>query len=118
MGARLDFSQLEAVGINVFAFIAVLMLVARPLTVFVSTHGSGLTTREKLFISWMAPRGIVAAAVASIFSLELIDHGQSEAAVLVPLTFSVIIVTVAIYGLTAGSLATRFGIVQKNPQGV
>lgn len=118
LGARLDFSQLEAVGVNVFAFIAVLMLVARPITVFVSTYGSGLTTREKLFVSWMAPRGIVAAAVASIFSLELIDHGQSEAAVLVPLTFSVIIVTVAVYGLTAGSLAARFGIVQKNPQGV
>lgn len=118
LGARLNIESLTQLGIGVVAFVALLMLVIRPLSVFVATWRSDFTFKEKLFVSWMAPRGIVAASVASIFSLELIEVGRPEADVLVPITFVVIIVTVAVYGLTAGRLAQAMGLVQENPQGV
>jgi len=118
LGARLDLVSLGQLGVGAIAFLAVIMLVARPLSVFASTWRSDFSFQEKIFISWMAPRGIVAASVASIFSLELVEHGRPEAEVFVPLTFMVIIVTVAIYGFTAGRLAHRMGLVQENPQGV
>lgn len=117
LGARLDLDALANLGLGAFFFLLTLLFLARPLSVWVSTYGSDLDWREKLFIAWMAPRGIVAAAVASIFALELSDHGYEGAESLVPLTFSVIIGTVIIYGLTAGLLANRLGLV-KDSQGV
>jgi NhaP-type Na+/H+ or K+/H+ antiporter len=118
LGARLQLGSLEQLGIGVFAFLGLLMFVARPLSVLMATWKSDFSFQEKMFISWMAPRGIVAASVASIFSLELVEHGRPEAEIFVPVTFVVIIVTVAIYGLTAGKLAQQTGLVQENPQGV
>lgn len=67
---------------------------------------------------WMAPRGIVAASVASIFAFELVEEGMAAAEQLIPLTFMVIIVTVAFYGLTAGPVARRLGLSEEDPQGV
>jgi hypothetical protein len=67
---------------------------------------------------WMAPRGIVAASVASIFSFNLVEAGMPEAEQLVSLTFLVIISTVVFYGLTAGPVARRLGIAEDDPQGV
>lgn len=66
----------------------------------------------------MAPRGIVAAAVSSIFSLELVEAGYPEAAQLASLTFLVIVGTVLIYGLGASPLARHLGVSQQNPQGI
>jgi hypothetical protein len=69
-------------------------------------------------MSWMAPRGIVAASVASIFAFELVEAGHDGAQLLVTATFLVIVSTVSLYGLTAGPLATRLGLSEQNPQGV
>ena len=118
LGARLNLDSLMQLGAGAVAFVAVVMFVARPLSVIAATWRSDFTFNEKIFISWMAPRGIVAASVASVFSLELVEAGRPEAEILVPLTFAVIIITVAIYGLTAGKLAQRLGLVLENPQGV
>ena len=76
----------------------------RPIAAIVATIGTRISWRERLFLAWMAPRGIVTAAVASLFALRLTNEGLEGAAELVPLTFIVIFVTVAIYGLTAGPL--------------
>ena len=92
--------------------------VARPAAVFVSTLGSRLNLKEKLFLSWMAPRGIVAAAVASIFALRLEELGMPGSEVLVPQTFFVIIGTVMLYGLSAPWAARQLGLAKANPQGV
>jgi NhaP-type Na+/H+ or K+/H+ antiporter len=125
LGARLDISTMQ--NLNWFAvagFVAVLIVIARPACVAVSTLGSGLSTRERIFLALMAPRGIVAAAGAAIFSLELEQEvargtlsleGVSE---LVPVTFSVIVATVAFYGLVAPMLAKRLGVSDENPQGI
>lgn len=102
----------------VAGFLAVLIFVARPTAVFLATVGTGLSLRERLFLSWVAPRGIVAAAGASVFALGLEKAGIAGAEKLVPLTFAVIIGTVAFYGLTAAWGARLLGVSDQNPQGV
>jgi len=117
LAARLQAGYMIRVGPSIIAFLGVLMLVARPLVVALSTIRSAVTLREKTFLSWVAPRGIVAAAVASVFALRLAEAGYPEAERLVPLTFMVITVTVAVYGLTASPLARWLGVAS-SPQGV
>ena len=117
LAARLNLDDLVHIGLGTVVFVALLMLVVRPLAVFVATLGSNLKWQERLFIAWLAPRGIVAAAAASIFTLELTRNGHPQAELLTPLTFTVIVATVAIYSLTAGPLARRLGIAQAAPQG-
>ncbi|MCA9882789.1 MAG: sodium:proton antiporter [Anaerolineae bacterium] len=99
-------------------FVALIIVVERPLAVFISTIGSGMSWKERVFISWMAPRGIVAASVASIFALELANAGHPGARLLVPYTFAVIIGTVIVYSLTSGIVAQQLGLSERNPQGV
>ena len=99
-------------------FVLLLIVLVRPLVVLVSTWGAGLPMAERLFLSWMAPRGIVAAAVVSVFALRLEESGQAGFGAMVPLTFQVIIGTVAVYGLTAPIVARRLKLAQPNPQGV
>lgn len=111
--ARLDLTQFASFGWRGPAFVLFLLLVVRPASVMVSTLGCGLTIPERLFLSWLAPRGIVAAAVASVFALELGDADDFVAA-----AFLVIVGTVVVYGLTAGRLARRLGLSIANPQGV
>ncbi|MEE2706788.1 MAG: cation:proton antiporter [Planctomycetota bacterium] len=129
LAARIQLATLDELGWRSVMFVAALMLVIRPAAVLVSTIKSGLTWQERLFLSWLAPRGIVAAALASVFAIALqeLEKGlQHEpvllqpgaAAKLEPVTFLVIIVTVSIYGLTAGPLAKRLGLSAANPQGV
>ncbi|MCU0787695.1 MAG: sodium:proton antiporter [Verrucomicrobia bacterium] len=101
-----------------FAFLMVLMLIARPASVFLSALGSTLKFKERAFLSWMAPRGIVAASVASIFAVRLAENGYPNALEIVPVTFMVIVGTVAIYGLTAGHVAVKMELSKPNPQGV
>ena len=117
LAARLNLDDLVHIGLGTVVFVALLMLVVRPLAIFVATLGSNLKWQERLFIAWLAPRGIVAAAASSIFTLELARNGHPQAELLTPLTFTVIVATVAIYSLTAGPLARRLGIAQAAPQG-
>lgn len=117
LGARLPAEELRFDGRNL-AFALVLILLVRPLMVAVATRGTRLSWRERVFVGWMAPRGIVAAAVASVFALELGALGYPDADRLVSAVFAVIVITVAVYGLTAGPLARRLGLAEGDPQGV
>jgi NhaP-type Na+/H+ or K+/H+ antiporter len=90
--------------------VAILVLVTRPLVAFTATIGTELTGRERLFISWMAPRGIVAAATASTFAPQLTAQHIDGASKILPVTSLVIIATVALYGLTGVPVAQRLGI--------
>ena len=118
LGARVEMHELLRVAPSGLLYTTVLLLIARPLSVLVSTLRSPLTLREKLFLAWMAPRGIVAAAVVSVFALRLADSGHPDASVLVPIAFVVIIATVAIYGLTSAMVARRLGLAEADPQGL
>lgn len=118
LAARLQMADLAHIGMSSLAFLAVLIFIARPAAVALSAWGSGLSWQERLYLSWMAPRGVVAAAIASIFGLELVRAGYAQAGQLVPVTFLVIIGTVTIYGLTASVVARWLGIATPNPQGI
>ncbi|MBG89172.1 MAG: hypothetical protein CMO80_20065 [Verrucomicrobiales bacterium] len=119
LAARVELQAMKSVPIGgVFALLAIMMFLVRPLSVMVSAAGSKLTVKERCFISWMAPRGIVAAAVASIFAVRLVEAKVPRAEELVPVTFFLIIGTVAIYGLTAVPVAKALGVSSPNPQGI
>lgn len=118
LAARLEIEDILAVGWRETLFLTVLVFVARPLAAFISTIGSELALRERLFVSWVAPRGIVAAAVASVFAIELEEAGVADAGRLVPLTFFVIVGTVALYSLTARLAGRLLGVVDDDPGGL
>jgi len=118
LAARLKLESLLAVDVSTLVFFGCLVFVVRPLSVFVSTFGSSLKWREKLFLSWMAPRGIVAAATASIFALSLEAAGYADSERLLTITFVVIIGTVLLYGLTTPLVAYVLKVAHPNPQGL
>jgi NhaP-type Na+/H+ or K+/H+ antiporter len=118
LAARLSVADLDYIDGYSLLFLGILMLLVRPAVVVVSTWGAGLRWQELVFLSWMAPRGIVAASVSSVFALRLSEAGYAQAEVLAPLTFFVIIGTVAIYGIAAAPLACWLGLATSNPQGV
>jgi TrkA-N domain len=118
LAARLSREELHSLDLSSVAFLAVLVFVIRPLAVLTATAGSALGPGERLFLAWMAPRGIVAAAVAPVFALNLAAAGDPAGARLVPVTYLVILGTGALYGLSAAPLALRLGLAQPHPQGV
>ncbi|MDZ7827484.1 MAG: sodium:proton antiporter [Gammaproteobacteria bacterium] len=118
LAARLQLDRLLELGPAALALLAVVMFLARPLAVAASTLGSELSLRERTLVAWIGPRGIVAAAVSAVFALRLQDAGIDQAALIVPLTFVVILGTVIIQGLTAGPLAKLLGVAEPEPRGV
>ena len=117
LSAQLEFEHFTHLGWGAVVFLLILIVVARPLAVLASTVGSSLTWAERGFLMWMAPRGIVAASVASVFALRLEGAGVAEARLLVPYTFMVIIATVALYGLTAALVAARLKLASPSSAG-
>lgn len=118
LAARIEAEALQDVALPSLAFLAVLVLVARPLTVLVSTIRTSLTWRERAFLTTMAPRGIVAAAVSAIFALRLEEEGVEGAEKIVPIVFLVIIGTIVIYGFLAGPAARILGLAEARANGV
>jgi NhaP-type Na+/H+ or K+/H+ antiporter len=130
LGSRLVVNSLWQVGPRGLVFLAVLIFVVRPLAVFLSTIKTETSFRERVFLAFLAPRGIVAAAVASVFGLHIknmISHGGTDhalalladdAAKLVPATFLVIVGTVLFYGLAAPWVARLLKLEDANPQGI
>ncbi len=124
LSSRIDIVDIELVlTANSFILFAVVVFVLRPLSVFLSTWGTNLTLNEKIFLSYICPRGIVTAAVASIFSISLFQSKDyiiplDEAAMLLPLVFLVIVGTVVLQGLTAKPIAKLLGVTRKEPNGV
>ncbi|MCA9080158.1 MAG: sodium:proton antiporter [Planctomycetaceae bacterium] len=114
LAARLTLADFTALSWRGPVFVAAMILVVRPLSIFASLATAHVPLRDRVLLSWLAPRGIVAAAVVSVFALQLGDAGRG----LVPATFLLIIGTVVVYGLTAPWLARALGLSSANPQGV
>ena len=102
--------SLRHIVLPTLGLVAVLVLVTRPLVAFLATIGTELTRGERAFIGWMAPRGIVAAATATTFGAVLAAHHVGGASKILPVTFLVIVATVALYGLTAVPVARWLGV--------
>ena len=117
LAARIDLAGFVAVGWGSILVVAGIILIARPISVFVSSIGSDLSLSEKVIVSWIGPRGIVCAAVAAIFALKLEQEGAPGANLLVPLAFLVIISTVVLQSLTSKPLAGFLGVRDPAPSG-
>ncbi|MFG0324967.1 sodium:proton antiporter [Pseudomonas putida] len=117
LAARLDLHALLGLGPAVLALLLVIQLLARPLSVWLATLGSTLNWRERALLAWIAPRGIVAAAVSAIFAIRLHQAGHQDALLLVPLTFAVIIGTVVLQSATARPLARLLKVAEPAPSG-
>ncbi len=123
LGSRLDPRSLVDLGWNGVIFVVVLIVVVRPISVFVATMFTKLSLAERTFLAFLAPRGIVAAAVTSVLALKIASDPalarlSVQAEQLMPITFLVIVGTVAFYGIFAAPLAKRLGLSDTNPQGI
>lgn len=119
LSARLELSALDVMlAPGPLLFLGGLILIVRPLATWLSSLGTTLDGKEIVFLSWLAPRGIVAAAVASLFSFRLAEFYPGQAEAIVPVVFLVIVGTVAVYGLTISPLARWLGLAAPDPQGV
>ncbi len=119
LGANISFEHLEAVWWKAIILVLLLQIIVRPIAAGISTLGSELNWSERVMVSWIAPRGIVAAAVAALFSIKVIEnlHFSEEGELLVLIVFMVILGTVIIQSLTAPFLARLLHASVPEPRG-
>jgi len=115
--ADLDVGSLNEIRWRGVALIFAVMFLARPVTIMLATIGTDVTFKERLLLSWIAPRGIVAAATAGLMGPGLVEAGYS-AEVLLPLVFAVIFATVFSHGLTLNWLSAKLGLSSRHRDGV
>ena len=108
--ADLDPALIEELDWRGAALIAAVIFMVRPVAVIAATIGSDLEWQERALLSWIAPRGIVAAAVAGAFSTRMLDAGYTDAGKLLPLVFALIVSTVVLHGFSIGWLARRLDL--------
>lgn len=117
LAARLDLAAIKELGWSVVGIFIVIQFIARPINVMISTLGSDLSWPERHLLAWIAPRGIIAAAISALFALKLETAGFANAQVIVPLVFSVIIGTVILQSLTARPIAVLLKVAEPEPLG-
>ncbi|EJG0985568.1 sodium:proton antiporter [Vibrio parahaemolyticus] len=117
LAARISLDDFAALGSGALLLFVFMQLVSRPLSIFLSTMRSNLNLQDKLFLSWVAPRGIVAASISSLFAIKLTEYGVDGASLLVPMTFMVIIGTVVLQSATARPMAIALGVAEPAPRG-
>lgn len=119
LAANLDFAALGALNLGqAVLFVALVVLVARPLTVFVSLIGSGIPWKEQVLVAFTGPRGVVLIAVAGLFGERLHALGLEDAALIGPLAFVLVAVTVVLHGFTLGPFARFLGLTGATIPGV
>ena len=116
LAADVSWAELSPLGWGGVSCVLVLMVLVRPVAVGVSTMGLPLNWRQRLFMGWLAPRGIVTAAVASLFAIRLEQAGVLGAGRLQGLVFLTILMTVGLQGLSAQPLAKALGLTQEDPE--
>lgn len=118
LAARVELDILRLIAWDSLLFLLALTLVVRPAAIFLSTIRSSINWKEKVLLSMLAPRGIVVAAVASLFALKLEKNGYAQGDLFLADILLVIIGTVVFYGFCAGPVARRLGLSSTNPHGV
>jgi NhaP-type Na+/H+ or K+/H+ antiporter len=108
--ADLDPQILGALDWRSALLIVAVVFVVRPVVVWVSTIGAGMSWQERTLVGWIAPRGVVAAAVAGVFGPLLAERGIAGAELLLPLVFVLILTTVVLHGFSLGRLARRLDL--------
>lgn len=116
--ANLTMDSIRALDWSTVWFLAAMLFVVRPITVFVSTIGAGLPWKERLLVGWIAPRGIVAVAVSSFFGGSLMSAGFVDGEMLIALSFAMVFATVVLHGFTISPLAKALGLASRDRPGV
>lgn len=119
LAANIDMADLYLIyNWKTLILFAVVVFLIRPLGVFASTTGSGLKFNERLFISWVGPRGIVAAGIASLFGTRLAMNGEPGAEYITPLVFVIVLGTVLLNATTARIFAKISGVFLNESSGI
>lgn len=118
VSADMDTATLATLDMRAVALLLCVLFVVRPAAILLSTIGVGLQRNERLLLAWIAPRGVVAAAVAGVIGPRLVAAGYPDGALLVPLVFATILVTVVLHGFSLPVLARRLGLSAGTAQGV
>ena len=113
LASDVSWGELSPLGWGGLVCVFMMMVIVRPMSISIATIGKDLELKEKIFLAWLAPRGIVTAAVASLFSIRLEQAGVLGAGRLQGLVFLTILMTVGIQGLTARPLANFLGLTEK-----
>lgn len=103
---------------RILGYVLLMMFAVRPLSIFLSTIGSGLSLQEKSLVGWIAPRGIVAMTVSSYFANILSEAGYEDAQIVTTLTFGLVFFTVVAHGFTIGPLAKKLNLSLEGKPGV
>lgn len=118
LAASLDFAALGKLDWRAVAFVLLIVLVARPLTVFVALIGSGVPSKEQILIAFTGPRGVVLVAVAGLFGDRLLNLGFEDAALIGPLAFVLVAFTVVLHGFTLAPFGRWLGLASAEAPGV
>lgn len=118
LAASLDFASLGLLTWRAGLFVALIVLVARPLTVFASLAGTEVPRNERILIAFTGPRGVVLVAVAGLFGERLAAAGVQDGAIIGPLAFVLVMVTVVLHGFTLAPFARMLGLAAKGTPGV
>jgi len=117
LAARMRWDQAALPVWPALGVLAAIQFLARPISAQLSALGSGLSMAERHFLAWIAPRGIIAAAISAVFAIRLDALGYAEGRQLVPLTFLVIVGTVLLQSATARPVARWLGVAEPEPKG-
>lgn len=118
LSAALDFSVLRQFEWRFGLYLVALLFVVRPATVLLALAFSRIPWRERLFVAWIAPRGIVAVAVSGLFALRLDELGYGDGGTLVALTFAVVVATIVAHGFSIRPIARLLGLTVPGGRGV
>ena len=118
LAAGLDVAAVYTLDWRAAALIAVVILVARPATVLLSMLGSDVVWKERILVAFTGPRGVVLVAVAGLFGERLVALGIADAALIAPLAFALVAVTVVLHGFTLGPMASALGLTGGSRPGV
>ncbi|MGB0837385.1 MAG: cation:proton antiporter [Flavobacteriaceae bacterium] len=119
LAANINIDELKLIyRYETLYLLGAVVFIIRPLGVFMSASGSSLKIKEKLFISWVGPRGIVAAGIASLFGLELANNGVEGAEYITPLVFMIVLGTVLLNATTARNVSKILGVYLKKTEGI
>ncbi|MFC3225896.1 cation:proton antiporter [Marinibaculum pumilum] len=116
--ATLDTGTLLVLDWHHLLYLAAVLLLVRPATVLLSLAGTGVPWRHRALLSWIAPRGIVAVAISGLFGAKLAEAGHADGALLVPLSFAIVLLTVLLHGFSLRPLARLLGLASAEPPGL
>ncbi|MBF0309349.1 MAG: sodium:proton antiporter [Magnetococcales bacterium] len=117
LAARIRFPEIIALGPPALGLLLTIQFITNPLRAWIATYGHGFSAKEILLLGWIGPRGIVAAAVATLIAFRLEQEGYPEARTFIPLMFMLILGTVFFQGLTAAPLARRLRLTESSGEG-